>query len=81
MSKERAIEVVVMNRSGFFVAVCKELEISGFGETPEDALTSFQKALVSTVSARITDATSRIGAETWEQAETARFPLGAPVPA
>jgi hypothetical protein len=52
------IEVVVVNQNGWWSAICKQLEISGFGESEQDALRAFQRALISNISARISAATS-----------------------
>lgn len=79
MSKQRTVEVVVMNRGGWFVAACKELEISGFGETQKEALESFQKALLSTVTARLEAAVYDAEKHERDDDLPARYPLGAPV--
>lgn len=52
------IEVVVVNQNGWWSAICKQLEISGFGDSEQEALRAFQRALVSNISARITAATA-----------------------
>lgn len=52
------IEVVVVNQNGWWSAICKQLGISGFGESEQDALRAFQRALVSNITARISAATS-----------------------
>lgn len=49
----RQIEVIVINQNGWWSAICKPLNISGFGDTEQEALRAFERALFSNISARI----------------------------
>jgi len=78
----RPIEVVVVHQNGWWSAICKDLEISGFGVSEQEALEALKGSLFSNISARIKAAE---GASVQEMSETTvnggqvvrRFPLAA----
>lgn len=50
---KRQIEVIVVNQNGWWSAICKPLNISGFGDSEQEALRAFERALFSNITARI----------------------------
>lgn len=47
------VNAVVVNQNGWWSVLCKELDISGFGESEEAAIEAFERSLHSTVAARL----------------------------
>jgi hypothetical protein len=47
------INAVVVNQNGWWSVFCKELDISGFGDTENAAIEAFQRSLNSTIEARL----------------------------
>jgi hypothetical protein len=47
------VNAVVVNQNGWWSVLCKELDISGFGDSKEAAIEAFERSLHSTVAARL----------------------------
>lgn len=56
-----SIDVIVVNQNGWWSVLCNELDVSGFGESEEAALAAFERALISTLTARLRSGVSRAG--------------------
>lgn len=49
----KTIDILVINQNDWWSVICKELKISGFGESEEDAILAFERSLASTLAARL----------------------------
>ncbi len=49
----KPIELITINQNGWWTAICKDLGISGFGETEQDAVAAFRLSMISTISTRL----------------------------
>ena len=47
MTKKIKVTLTVSDADGWFVAVCKELKVSGFGQSREDAIASLFRSMQS----------------------------------
>jgi hypothetical protein len=53
-----SLDVLIICQNGWWSAICPQLEISGFGETEEEAKLAFERSFTSTMLSKLRDSFS-----------------------
>lgn len=55
-----SLDVLIICQNGWWSALCPQLEISGFGETEEEAKLAFERSFTSTMLSKLRDSFSEL---------------------